>query len=386
PPARPPTRCLTPRPRRCGTPARRPARGRAAGGVSRPRRLAAARSPSSGPGPGPRPRRRRRPPTAPARACGRGPDAAPRSPSRAEPRRARAARAWRWRRAASSATRPSVRRTLARAAGERRPEQRSRRRRRRPRPGRRPSACRQGAPAHAEVVLPLCESMRRPARGQARETELEAEVRLGPAGQSIACRASAYASMDSPKQQSGRVTQACICVLRLYGLIIRIIKSRVSASARTPSPDSRPSEPAPRPHRRGLGGAGSRGRTGPPRPRELEDGASWRRRAPERPCGRVPTRRGRCGSARASLTARAAGKRVTVEYFAVLREQRAVASETVATSARTARDLYEELRQRHGFALEAGRLRVAVNGDFAPWERELADGDRLVFIPPVAGG
>src|SRR5690606_8809379 len=121
-------------------------------------------------------------------------------------------------------------------------------------------------------------------------------------------------------------TQACICVLRLYGLIIRIIKSRVSASARTPSPDSRPSEPAPRPHRRGLGGAGSRGRTGPPRPRELEDGASWRRareledgaswrRARERPCGRVPTRRGRCGSARASLTAMAAGKRVTVEYF-----------------------------------------------------------------------
>src|SRR5690606_23641218 len=188
--------------------------------------------------------------------------------------------------------------------------------------------------------------------------------------------------MDSSKQQSGRVTQACICVLRLYGLIIRIIKSRVSASARTPSPDSRPSEPAPRPHRRGLG---SRGRTDPPRPRELEDGASWRR-ARERPCGRVPTRRGRCGSARASLTAMAAGKRVTVEYFAVLREQRAVASETVATSARTARDLYEELRQRHGFALEAGRLRVAVNGDFAPWERELADGDRLVFIPPVAGG
>src|SRR5690606_5029789 len=183
----------------------------------------------------------------------------------------------------------------------------------------------------------LCAALQGVKRARARETELEAEVRLGPAGQSIACRASAYASMDSPKQQSGRVTQACICVIRLYGLIIRIIKSRVSASARTPSPDSRPSEPAPRPHRRGLGGAGSRGRTGPPRPRELEDGASWRRRAPERPCGRVPTRRGRCGSARASLTAMAAGKRVTVEYFAVLREQRAVASETVGTSARTAR-------------------------------------------------
>src|SRR5690606_15028167 len=110
-------------------------------------------------------------------------------------------------------------------------------------------------PTTVRVYAPPCKG------SSARETELEAEVRLGPAGQSIACRASAYASMDSLKQQSGRVTQACICVLRLYGLIIRIIKSRVSASARTPSPDSRPSEPAPRPHRRGLGGAGSRGRT-----------------------------------------------------------------------------------------------------------------------------
>jgi molybdopterin converting factor small subunit len=31
-------------------------------------------------------------------------------------------------------------------------------------------------------------------------------------------------------------------------------------------------------------------------------------------------------------------------------------------------------------------LRVAVNGEFGDWEQPLAEGDAVVFIPPVAGG
>jgi molybdopterin converting factor small subunit len=31
-------------------------------------------------------------------------------------------------------------------------------------------------------------------------------------------------------------------------------------------------------------------------------------------------------------------------------------------------------------------LRVAVNDEFADWSRPLVAGDRVVFIPPVAGG
>jgi len=31
-------------------------------------------------------------------------------------------------------------------------------------------------------------------------------------------------------------------------------------------------------------------------------------------------------------------------------------------------------------------LRVAVNEEFSDWQRPLEDGDRVVFIPPVAGG
>ncbi len=31
-------------------------------------------------------------------------------------------------------------------------------------------------------------------------------------------------------------------------------------------------------------------------------------------------------------------------------------------------------------------LRVAVNAEFGDWQQPLADGDAVVFIPPVAGG
>ncbi len=75
-----------------------------------------------------------------------------------------------------------------------------------------------------------------------------------------------------------------------------------------------------------------------------------------------------------------------IQYFAILREQRGLAEETLTTVAPTAAALYEELRTRHAFTLPAERLRVAINNDFAPWSTALADGQTLAFIPPVAGG
>ncbi len=79
-------------------------------------------------------------------------------------------------------------------------------------------------------------------------------------------------------------------------------------------------------------------------------------------------------------------KTVHLQYFALLREQRGLASETLATSAATAADLYNEVRARHNFSLPSDRLRVAIDNEFAPWSTPLADGARIVFIPPVAGG
>jgi len=79
-------------------------------------------------------------------------------------------------------------------------------------------------------------------------------------------------------------------------------------------------------------------------------------------------------------------KTVRVQYFALLREQRGQAGESLATAAATPSELYAELRARHGFTLPAERLRVAVNDEFAAWDAPLREGDALAFIPPVAGG
>jgi molybdopterin converting factor subunit 1 len=78
--------------------------------------------------------------------------------------------------------------------------------------------------------------------------------------------------------------------------------------------------------------------------------------------------------------------RFEVQYFALLREQAGRSVETIESSARTARELYAELAKQHGFSLGAERLKVAINDEFASWEQVLAEGDRIVFIPPVAGG
>ncbi|QBB70285.1 MoaD/ThiS family protein [Pseudolysobacter antarcticus] len=76
----------------------------------------------------------------------------------------------------------------------------------------------------------------------------------------------------------------------------------------------------------------------------------------------------------------------TLRYFASLADQAGCAEETWETALSEPRALYAELRARHGFTLDASRLRVAVNGEFADWHLALADGDEIVFLPPVSGG
>ena len=78
--------------------------------------------------------------------------------------------------------------------------------------------------------------------------------------------------------------------------------------------------------------------------------------------------------------------RVTVLYFASLRDVAEVASETFDTAAPDLRVLYIELRARHGFALPVEKLRVAVDGAFARWEDKPRAGSEIAFIPPVSGG
>lgn len=78
-------------------------------------------------------------------------------------------------------------------------------------------------------------------------------------------------------------------------------------------------------------------------------------------------------------------KTIRIEYFAALREHTGLTSEDVLTDAQTVSQLYAELDGRHVFPT-LGRLKVAVNNEFSDWHSGLADGDSVVFIPPVAGG
>jgi molybdopterin-guanine dinucleotide biosynthesis protein A len=79
-------------------------------------------------------------------------------------------------------------------------------------------------------------------------------------------------------------------------------------------------------------------------------------------------------------------RHITVQYYALLREQAGRREEALATAARTPRELYAELARRYPFTLAPEMLRVAINNEFRDWSTPLAEGDAVVFIPPVAGG
>jgi molybdopterin-guanine dinucleotide biosynthesis protein A len=79
-------------------------------------------------------------------------------------------------------------------------------------------------------------------------------------------------------------------------------------------------------------------------------------------------------------------RRLRVRYFAVLREQAGRSTEELETQAATPGELYEELRRKRGLTVAPEFLRVAVNDEFGDWRSLLADGDTVVFLPPVAGG
>ena len=78
--------------------------------------------------------------------------------------------------------------------------------------------------------------------------------------------------------------------------------------------------------------------------------------------------------------------KVRVLYFASLRDAAGRDSEEVDSSGADARGLYDQVRGRHGFAMPAERLRVAVNGAFAGWDHRLSEGDEIAFLPPMSGG
>ena len=83
----------------------------------------------------------------------------------------------------------------------------------------------------------------------------------------------------------------------------------------------------------------------------------------------------------------APSRQLQVRFFAVLREQAGYASLTVESAAADAAALYTELQGRFpALTFPAALLRVSLNERYADMAAALSAGDRVVFIPPVAGG
>jgi molybdopterin converting factor subunit 1 len=79
-------------------------------------------------------------------------------------------------------------------------------------------------------------------------------------------------------------------------------------------------------------------------------------------------------------------RQIDIQYFAQLKEERGCSHEVLDTSSRNASELYKELTERHRFTIPEKILKVAINEEFSSWQTPLKDQDKIVFIPPVAGG
>lgn len=74
--------------------------------------------------------------------------------------------------------------------------------------------------------------------------------------------------------------------------------------------------------------------------------------------------------------------RVTLLYFAVLRERRGTSTEVVELPAgTTAATAFDHLFPGLGLPVA-----YAVNQEMVPGSTPLADGDELAFLPPLGGG
>jgi len=78
--------------------------------------------------------------------------------------------------------------------------------------------------------------------------------------------------------------------------------------------------------------------------------------------------------------------KINIRYYAILREQAGKSEEALTTNAASPAALFDELKARYPFTLNAQQLKVAINAEFRDWDTLLKDNDSVVFIPPVAGG
>ena len=78
--------------------------------------------------------------------------------------------------------------------------------------------------------------------------------------------------------------------------------------------------------------------------------------------------------------------KIKVRYFALFREQAGCGSETTDWVGGTAAELFQLMATKHSSLKTEAAALVAVNDELTSWETVLADGDEVLFFPPVAGG
>ncbi|PCJ18849.1 MAG: molybdopterin converting factor subunit 1 [Gammaproteobacteria bacterium] len=78
--------------------------------------------------------------------------------------------------------------------------------------------------------------------------------------------------------------------------------------------------------------------------------------------------------------------KVTIKYFAAMRECCEKSEEILETDAETPQQLFEQICTLYPITLAMDTLKVAVNEFYVDFDTPLSDNDTVVFIPPVAGG
>ena len=77
---------------------------------------------------------------------------------------------------------------------------------------------------------------------------------------------------------------------------------------------------------------------------------------------------------------------IKIIYFARLREAIELDEEIIMLpKGALPSDAQKLLNEKYDLNINTN-LKVAINDQFSDWDKELSDGDRLVFIPPVTGG
>ena len=79
-------------------------------------------------------------------------------------------------------------------------------------------------------------------------------------------------------------------------------------------------------------------------------------------------------------------KEIGVEYFALFFQERGVRSETLTTNANTVAELFCELKAKHRFKLSQESVKVALNAKVVCMDHKIKSGDKVLLIPPIAGG